>query len=424
LSNGFYSLVFDTRNPLIAAAVSPEPYTLSLEMYLENRTRRDITFQIYVIETQTELVLQNSLPGELINGQTFVLEVFYNDTWHGAGIPEATLNVSTVPSIAQVTYEESDTVPGLYLVTISPSGIWNSGSGFLVISVDRGSFLGITVDDIRVVVVLSDMDILTLNLAQYGLPIAVVVIMLLIGYVRIWSVPKRLRQINAQIKALRKGKMPSAISGVKNRQQLVADLFNDTFEELKIKRVAYQMPEESVQVEVPEMGELLVQLQIMTNLSPEELEEFKADISKMRVSEQATFVREVIDQEAVRAARRDGKTVEEVLEEVGEQARRRLADLEEVVPDRIPEPIVEPVVKPPEEVERLVDVKEPTVEEPVPPEEEIDDRLSPYELEELKAELIRRGVPAHEIDVIIEQAKKLPREMADELVKSVGKREE
>ena len=61
--------------------------------------------------------------------------------------------------------------------------------------------------------------------------------------------------------------------------------------------------------------------------------------------------------------------------------------------------------------------------EPTPEEEEIPERLSAFELDELKAELIRRGVPTHEIDVIIEQAKKLPREMVEELIKSVGKGE-
>ncbi|MFX1416928.1 MAG: hypothetical protein ACFFC0_08945, partial [Promethearchaeota archaeon] len=183
-----------------------------------------------------------------------------------------------------------------------------------------------------------------------------------------------------------------------------------------------QMPEESVEIEVPEMGELLMQLAILTNLSPEELDEFKADIAKMRVSEQATFVKEVIDQEAVRAARREGKTVEQVLEEVGTRARRRLSDLEEPK-EKIPEPIVKPVRKPPEEVERVVGIEEPTDEEPAP-EEEIPERLSSFELDELKMELIRRGVPPQEIDVILEQAKRLPRDMVEELINSVGKREE
>ncbi|UCH03543.1 MAG: hypothetical protein JSW05_08050, partial [Candidatus Thorarchaeota archaeon] len=422
LGGGYYSLIFDTTDPDIAASVSDVPYTLFLEMYLGNHTRRDYLCRIQVIETPTELVLLNELPDELINGQSFVLEVFYNDTWHGMGISGASVDASTVPNIASVTYVESSTIPGLYLVTISPAGLWNSGSGFLVISADLGTFLEARLDNVRVTVVFNDVDVLTRNLAQYGFPIAMLVILILVGYVRIWSVPKRLRQINGQIKTIRKGKIPDPIKGVKSRQELVDDLFNDTFEELNIKRAAYQMPEESVEIEVPEMGELLMQLAILTNLSPEELDEFKADIAKMRASEQATFVKEVIDQEAVRAARREGKSVEEILEEVSAQARRRISDLEEPE-ERVPAPIVKPFEETPEEVERVIDTKEQAVEEPAPAEEEIPERLSAFELEELKAELIRRGVPAHEIDVILEQAKRLPREMVEELIKSVGKGE-
>jgi len=291
-----------------------------------------------------------------------------------------------------------------------------------VITADLGDFMEHTLDDIRLTIVWSDFDRLTFNLAQYGLPLALIAILILVGYVRIWSVPKRLRQINSQIKTIRKGRIPDGIKEVKSRQELVADLFNDTFQELGIKRAASQMPEESVEIEVPEMGELLMQLAILTNLSAEELDEFKADIAKMRVSEQATFVKEVIDQEAVRAARREGKSVEEILEQVSAQARRRIRDLEEPE-ERFPAPIVKPVEEPPEKVERVIDTKKPAVEELASVEEEVPERLSAFELDELKAELIRRGVPSHEIDVILEQAKKLPREMVEELIKSVGKGE-
>jgi len=423
LGEGYYDLIFDTRDPEIAAAVSDVPFSLFLEMYLGNHTRRQILFRIQVIETTTELVLQNTLPDTLINGQSVVLEVFYNDTWHGVGIPGATLNASTAPpQLAHLTVEEAAATPGLYLVTVSPEGIWNSGSGFIVISADLGTFLGATLDNVRLTVIWNDFDHLTMNLTRYGLPLALVAILILIGYVRIWSVPKRLRQINGQIKTIRKGRIPDPIKEVKSRQDIVADLFNDTFEETGIKRVAYQMPEESVEIEVPEMGELLMQLAILTNLSAEELDEFKADIVKMRVSEQATFVKEVIDQEAVRASRREGKSVDEVIDEVSAQARRRLKDLEEPE-EQIPAPIVKPVKEPTEEVERMVDTEEPSVEGPAPEEEEIPERLSAFELDELKAELMKKGVPTHEIDVIIEQAKKLPREMVEELIKSVGKSE-
>jgi hypothetical protein len=50
--------------------------------------------------------------------------------------------------------------------------------------------------------------------------------------------------------------------------------------------------------------------------------------------------------------------------------------------------------------------------------------MSMYELEELRRDLERRGVPPHEIDTIIEQAKELPRDLVDELVKSLeGKKD-
>ncbi len=185
------------------------------------------------------------------------------------------------------------------------------------------------------------------------------------------------------------------------------------------------MPEESVTVEVPEMGELLIQLQIMTQLTPEELEEFKGDISKMRVSEQATFVREVIMQEAMRAARRDGKTIDDVLEAVRLDALKRLKGEEEIIEPGVPvapeeKPMI--LVEEEEEAPPLVEEEEVTPEAEPPEMVEVlpSDKLSEYEIEELRKELEARGVPPHEIDTIMEQAKVLPRELIEELVKSLG----
>jgi len=179
---------------------------------------------------------------------------------------------------------------------------------------------------------------------------------------------------------------------------------------------------ESIEIAVPEMGELLIQLAILTNLSAEELEEFQADISKMRISEQAAFVKEVIMQEAVRAARRDGKTPEEVVEEVRLEALRRVSGEEGMID---PGPIIR---EKEEEAVRIVAEEEP--EEEVKPEiaprededAELGEKLSQFELDELRRELESRGVPPHEIDTIMEQARVLPRELVEELVKSLGDR--
>jgi hypothetical protein len=271
----------------------------------------------------------------------------------------------------------------------------------------------------------NDTDILVGQVTRIGLPISLLVITLLGLYVKVWSVPKRIRQINRQIKSIRKNKIPKPISDVKERTRLIADLFNDTFSELKITRTAADMPEESIPIQVPEMGELLMQLAILTNLSADELEEFKADISKMKTSEQAAFVKEVIMQEAIRAARREGKTIDETLQAIGKQASKRLsgeAAIEAAVP--VKKAAEEPVLLPPEEepVESMVTAKKKPVPKKGPVEEEAEakpDRMSTLEIEELRKDLERRGVPPYEIDTILEQARSLPRELVEELVKSL-----
>jgi hypothetical protein len=116
-------------------------------------------------------------------------------------------------------------------------------------------------------------------------------------------------------------------------------------------------------------------------------------------------------------------TVEEILEEIADESTRRISVSDEVaeaalVPE---EPVKERVFLPEDELvteEPETAVETPSVEEKVPTE-----KLSQFELEELKAELIKRGVPNHEINMIIEQARHLSRELVDELVKSLGLKE-
>ena len=73
------------------------------------------------------------------------------------------------------------------------------------------------------------------------------------------------------------------------------------------------------------------------------------------------------------------------------------------------------------------EVEEPPVEEETLEEvtETTSEKMSLHEIEELRKDLERRGIPPYEIDTIIDQAKELPRELVDELVKSLeGKKDE
>jgi hypothetical protein len=175
------------------------------------------------------------------------------------------------------------------------------------------------------------------------------------------------------------------------------------------------------------MGELLIQLAILTNLDQTELDEFKADISKMKISEQAAFVKEVIHQEAIRAARREGKEIDEILKTVQDQARSKLSD---TVDEELAEDDVIPVVEILTEVEKKPEVESKPrkgVPSDVRKEFEVSsdvDKLSTFELEDLRMNLVRKGIQAHEIETIMEQVRELPRDLVDELLKSFGVDEE
>ncbi|NHJ13355.1 MAG: hypothetical protein EAX95_06740 [Candidatus Thorarchaeota archaeon] len=437
LGDGYYYFIFDTLDPWLFEQVIGEPgpqtspYRLTIRLALANRTAAFIEVFMSIIELPTAIEIIE-MSTDLFYGDSGRLVVMYIDDWpgHSAGtlITGANFTVDVGLSVTQLLeignpYEDP-TRPGYYIIDYTAAGpiigdTLGTSDIILYLSVENVEVQEI---DLRVVVRPTEAARVLTQAVSWGTPIALFVIIGLVAYIKVWSVPKRLRQINGQIKELRKGKIPKPITEAKTRQQLLAGLFNDTFAPLDIKRKPEQMPIDSVPIDVPEMGELLIQLAILTNLNADELDEFKADIAKMRISEQAAFVKEVIMQEALRAARREGKTVDEIMENLQAEANRKLGEGEEdAIPSR------EEAVEEESVILRRGEVKEEAPPGKKVPSEDVSftsDYLSAYEIEELQSELIRRGVPSHEIDTILEQAKKLPRDLVEELIRSVGKDKE
>ncbi len=435
LGNGLYQVTFNTLLPGMNGRVDTEIYRLNIELSLENRSISEILFRIKIINVTTLLTVINDLGSwNLVNGESLTIEHLYKHNRHDTGIAGVRFTANASRGAPFTATASAGPIPGQYFVTITASGIkLTPGSGTVTITIGDGVY-ALGEHTLVIDVTQNGSDILIANSIVYGLPIGLILLLLGFAYVRVWNVPKRLRQINAQIKAIRKGKIPKPILEAKSRSALVADLFNDTFAKLEITRTPDQMPEESVPVEVPELGELLIQLAILTNLNQQELDDFKADIAKMKMSEQAAFVKEVIVQEAIRAARRENKTVEEILEEVGAQASKRLAgegesEGPEVVDGIKPEVVdteVDTVILPDREI-KIKDAKASTFEddsEPTDSQAPVDrgDKLSQYEIEELKKDLEAKGVPLNEIDGIVKQAQELPRDLVEELIKSLGRK--
>ena len=434
LGGGYYSFIFDTNDLTLyeyseGVPVTGQTYRAIIGLHLDNRTEQEIVIRIRIVDIPTSFVASLTSPSvSLVHGDAVTIDLFYNDTWHGRGVTADFIEaVSNNEAVLQVAVAPGDGT-GHYTVTLNGVGV---GTAIVRINLGRQYYANVSLT-YAIEVVPNDTDVLVQRATTYGLPLSLFLLVLVILYVKVWSVPKRVRQINGQIRALRRGKVPKPVSDAKSRQELLASLFNDTYSELGITREPEQLPPESVKVDIPEMGELLMQLSILTNLSPEELDEFKSDISKMKLSEQAAFVKEVINQEAMRAARREGKTMEEVLQEIEKIAKARLGRGAPAAYGRPEEAVGEALIlgremkeeRPVPEVEALGTRPEPTeiaapsieAEEARPP---VTDRLSPFELEELKRKLEARGVPPHEIDTIIDQAKNLPRELVDELIRSL-----
>ncbi|MFW9956292.1 MAG: hypothetical protein ACFFD3_17250, partial [Candidatus Thorarchaeota archaeon] len=221
-------------------------------------------------------------------------------------------------------------------------------------------------------------------------------------WVRILRVPKIIRIISGQIRVIRKGKIPKPAKGVQSRRALVTDIFNDLYESTGIKRRAADIPSEPIIVEVPEIEELVIDLSILTGMTQEELDDFKFEIAKMKMSQQTSFVREVIAQELVRVAALQNKSVEQVLQEVVEERKKRIgrdvtpAKIEDYIPAETPAEVVEPPV------EGI----------------EFEDRLREFELEEMTVELEKRGIPKHEIESFISQSRELPKDVVQMLLQS------
>ncbi|MFW9811495.1 MAG: hypothetical protein ACFFF9_03500 [Candidatus Thorarchaeota archaeon] len=456
LGNGSYSFFFDTNDPWLLNTTSDPrlfPYEITFRFWLGNHSIAEVKILIRIIDLPTSIDLAEINIGpntysnpdfttfDLLYGESGSIVLRYNDEWpgHAPGtvITNANLSLDEELSFIELvsfgTPYEDPGRPGYYIIEFTAASPFigtDEGSSQIILKLGKADIQELFIT-LRIDVQPTEIARTMTTLFTFGTPVGFLLILLIGLYMRVWSVPKRLRQINAQIKVIKKGKIPKPVKDVKSRRVLITDLFNDTFSELEITRTLEEIPEDSIPVQVPEVGELLIQLSILTNLNQQELDEFKADIAKMKMSEQAAFVKEVIMQEAIRAARREGKTVEDILEEVASEADRRLAGEKEVVSKPLVDEEGEVIAEPEEEVERVflpeedeLTPTEPAVEpeEPGVPVEDFSftsDMLSPFEIEELEKELRDKGVPYSEIDIIVKQAKELPRELVEELIKSL-----
>jgi hypothetical protein len=414
LAYGNYSIMIDSS----LWSVSSTPYRVVLSFNLENRSRAILTILVTIINIPTGLTVDHSSL-TISYSQTVTVWVYYYDDWPGhsaQGIAGGFLNATSLNEayVSLGPNKEDESRLGWYEITLQSGRL--RGSAIVTIELSKEHHDSAVVS-VAISVVPSELDVLFESTIFYGLPIAALCIIGAILWSRLFSLPKLLREIRGMVKSISKGRIPKVPEGTRTRRELITELFNEIAAPIGLVRLAESMPDYSLAAEVPEIEEIIIQLSILTELTPEELVDFRADVSKMRLSEQVAFVKEVINQEAIRRSKIERKSMEKVIEETLEQARAQLAG-KEIVPVSEPEVFEEEVIEIEEEpldeeVERIPP-EMPKAEDELPP-----DLVSAAEIKEIRKQLVKAGIEGVELETIMEQVRNLPRELVGDLIDSI-----
>jgi hypothetical protein len=135
-----------------------------------------------------------------------------------------------------------------------------------------------------------------------GMLFFVFVVGLVSAWVRVWSVPKMLRRIRKMIRALEKGVIPTA-PPVRDRRSMILSMMNEDLQPLAIGKDIEDLSSSTVDVTILDVESLLEELSTVIGLTTADVEVLKQDLEKMKPSERAGFISEVIKQERARRAR-------------------------------------------------------------------------------------------------------------------------
>jgi hypothetical protein len=400
---GNYSFAFDTTPWELYSE-----FEFSIRFSLENHSTSILTFEVTIVEIPTaiEIVGESILSLSFSNETTFWVR--YLDYWEGhgrVGIAGATATIVMTDDdreLVRIEYigEDSDR-PGMYQFRLT--SLTEAGVAQITIRFNKSNYVSNEVG-LTVSINPSAEDILMRDVMTFGSAGAIIILLGAIVWVRVIRVPKIIRRLSAQIRSLRRKRVPKPAEEVLSRQEIIAQLFRELTEDLDMKKEPEMMPPESIIVDVPEIEQLLLDLAILTNMTTEEIDDFRRDLSKMKMSQQTNFITEVIKQEVPRVAQAEEKSFEEVLEDVRLERQRRIGG--EAAPTVLPGFDIEA-----EEAALFAPVEKTTVDE---------DLLNEKELQEMKTGLLERGLPMHEVDAVINQARILPKDVAEMLLKSFG----
>jgi hypothetical protein len=395
---GTYTFNFDSNEWELL-----DRFVFTIALSLENRTSASLVFEIEIIEIPTGLDVIGGPVLSVLYNQELSLEVVYYDVWPGhdsEGITGANLAIiDEIGAYLDVTSITPAAAEGHYIITLV--ALSRTGTVGFDVVVNKTNFEAQLIR-FTISVSPSETDILVQNIMTFGSALIIALALIGVFWMRILKVPKMVRKISAILRQLARGKIPKSDKTIKSRHELVSELFNEMGEPIGLSRGIEGLAAEPIIIDIPVIEEMIIDLSLLTSMTPDELEEFRQAVSKMKASEQVSFAREVIAQEAVRIARERNTTVDEVLEEVRDE---RISLIGGEVTDSRP-------------LSQIYGISEPTGFAEV--EKLPEDRLTESELMEMRSQLLSRGLPEHEVDSLIEQARQLPKDVGEMLLKGVG----
>jgi hypothetical protein len=398
---GNYSFVFDTTSWALYSE-----FEFIIRLSLENYTTAVLTFIVTIVEIPTAIEIQGPSIISLSYDNETTFWIVFSDDWpgHGGqGITGATTTIAIATDdrrFATIEFLGEDANrPGWYQFRVQTE----RDTGVIDISIQFNKTYYVS-NEIQLTVSISpsqaDIDMQIAMTA--GSALSIIILLSAIVWVRVIKVI--IRTLSAQIRSLRRKRVPKPAGEVMSRQEIIAQVFRELTEDLKIDKEPEVMPPESVTVDVPELEQLLLDLAILTNMTSEEVDDFRRDLSKMKLSQQTNFITEVIKQEVPRVSQAEEKSFEEVLEDVRLERERRIGG------------VAAPTVLPGFDIE----AEEAALFAPIDKTAVDEDLLNEKELQEMKTGLLERGLPMHEVDAVINQARTLPKDVAEMLLKSFG----
>ena len=374
LFNGSYIFGPDEANLTTPLQVRAENYTLELRITRGNYSVAVQIIQLRIREIATQLI-PSPLTGRVYVGDTILLNFTYWDIDHNRPITDAEITIVTTSTLP--------TDPGLIRVTELDVN-WGNGTYSLGFMAPNLAFYSLRVDfkSVDYAVASASFDIYT-NLSpeqealvmgfQYGTMALLAIAALAALYFRVLSVPRLLRIIRRMIAALSKGRIPKPANVPVRREMLLA-IMNEDLRPIGVTKSMDDVSLSTVDVTVMDVEELLEDLATVVGLTSTDIDTLRQDLDKMRPSERAGFINEVLKQERSRRA-------------------RELAEAERLVEEGVP-----------------VEVEE--------------ERLTEEDLVHLKERLLNMGIEETEADLMIEQAKNLSRAEIEALLSEIGGMEE